>query len=121
MKGQIGFEEKKARALALMREKGMRPRAYAPLLIRFLWRRSIQVPPPLFAPFWLNTLFFSLYFGLIWGLSLWFVVWQSQERSPLWAVTASCLTGLLYGLMTAFFYRVAKKRKRLPDWNRLGH
>ncbi len=36
------------------------------------WKVGGKMPPPPFAPFWLNTLFFAAWFGPLWGLMMWF-------------------------------------------------
>ncbi|EFX6748704.1 hypothetical protein D7L69_25160, partial [Shigella sonnei] len=46
------FEQKKARAIALMDSKKMWRSNYAPPLLRILWRLGIRLPPLPFMPFW---------------------------------------------------------------------
>ena len=55
----MAFEQKKKKALALMEEKKMWRSNYAPPLLRLFWKVGGKMPPPPFAPFWLNTLFFA--------------------------------------------------------------
>ncbi|MEJ6226348.1 DUF6404 family protein, partial [Escherichia coli] len=50
------FEQKKARAIALMDSKKMWRSNYAPPLLRILWRLGIRLPPLPFMPFWQVTL-----------------------------------------------------------------
>ncbi|EED3899748.1 hypothetical protein GL65_24960 [Salmonella enterica subsp. enterica serovar Typhimurium] len=45
------FEQKKARAIALMDSKKMWRSNYAPPLLRILWRLGIRLPPLPFMPF----------------------------------------------------------------------
>ncbi|MBL0854129.1 hypothetical protein IB694_04772 [Escherichia coli] len=49
------FEQKKARAIALMDSKKMWRSNYAPPLLRILWRLGIRLPPLPFMPFWQVT------------------------------------------------------------------
>lgn len=46
------FEQKKARAIALMDSKKMWRSDSAPPLLRILWRLGIRLPPLPFMPFW---------------------------------------------------------------------
>lgn len=58
------FEQKKARAIALMDSKKMWRSNYAPPLLRILWRLGIRLPPLPFMPFWQVTVLT----GGLWGL-----------------------------------------------------
>ncbi|MGA3896879.1 DUF6404 family protein, partial [Escherichia coli] len=49
------FEQKKARAIALMDSKKMWRSNYAPPLLCILWRLGIRLPPLPFMPFWQVT------------------------------------------------------------------
>ena len=55
------FEQKKARAIALMDSKKMWRSNYAPPLLRILWRLGIRLPPLPFMPFWQVTLLMGAY------------------------------------------------------------
>lgn len=59
------FEQKKARAIALMDSKKMWRSNYAPPLLRILWRLGIRLPPLPFMPFWQVTVLT----GGLWGIS----------------------------------------------------
>ncbi len=55
------FEQKKARAIALMDSKKMWRSNYAPPLLRILWRLGIRLPPLPFMPFWQVTVLTGAY------------------------------------------------------------
>jgi len=57
----VTFEQKKARAIALMDSKKMWRSNYAPPLLRILWRLGIRLPPLPFMPFWLVTMLTGAY------------------------------------------------------------
>lgn len=115
----MAFEEKKKKALALMEDKKMWRSNYAPPLLRLFWKVGGKMPPPPFAPFWLNTLFFAAWFGPLWGLMMWFSTWQSEGYSISGALFASVTAGGLFGFLMALFHVWRKRANNLPDWDRL--
>lgn len=77
------------------------------------------MPPPPFAPFWRNMLFFAAWFGCLWGVFMWFSTWQSEGYSALDALFASVTAGGLFGFLMALFHAWRKRANKLPDWDRL--
>ncbi len=75
----MAFEDKKKKAIALMEDKKMWRSNYAPPILRLFWTMGGKMPPPPFAPFWLNTLFFAVWFGPLWGIVMWFSRWKNQD------------------------------------------
>lgn len=67
------FEQKKARAIALMDSKKMWRSNYAPPLLRILWRLGIRLPPLPFMPFWQVTVLTGGLWGISWGCAMWFI------------------------------------------------
>ena len=115
----MAFEEKKKKAIALMEEKKMWRSNYAPPLLRLFWKLGGKMPPPPFAPFWLNMLFFAVWFGPLWGVFMWFSTWQSEGYSASGALFASATAGVLFGFFMALFHSWRKRANKLPDWDRL--
>lgn len=113
------FDDKKERALALMAEKQMWRSNYAPPLLRLLWRCGVQIPPPPFAPFWLNALCFGGFLGAMWGLFMWFSTWRGGGYSVLMALQTSLLAGLFFGFFMALYHYWRKRVNKLPDWDSL--
>lgn len=87
----MAFEDKKKKAIALMEDKKMWRSNYAPPILRLFWKMGGKMPPPPFAPFWLNTLFFAVWFGPLWGIVMWFSSWKNQDFSVLLAVFTALL------------------------------
>ena len=80
------FEQKKARAIALMDSKKMWRSNYAPPLLRILWRLGIRLPPLPFMPFWQVTVLTGGLWGISWGCAMWFMGFEGQwnENVRLW-------------------------------------
>ena len=115
----MAFEEKKKKAIALMEEKKMWRSNYAPPLLRLFWKLGGKMPPPPFAPFWRNMLFFAAWFGCLWGVFMWFSTWQSEGYSAAGALFASATAGVLFGFFMALFHAWRTRANKLPDWDRL--
>ncbi|MEL0554978.1 MULTISPECIES: DUF6404 family protein [Enterobacteriaceae] len=115
----MAFEEKKQKAIALMQEKNMWRSNYAPPLLRLLWNAGWKMPPPPFAPFWLNMVFFAGWFGPVWGLLMWFSGWRDQGHSVTYALYLSACSGMLFGFFMALFHAWRKRANNLPDWKQL--
>lgn len=95
-------------------------------LARAPWDRQMvlrkmggKMPPPPFAPFWLNTLFFTVWFGPLWGLLMWFGSWKNDGFSVPLAVLNALFAGLLFGLFMALIHSWRKRANKLPDWKSL--
>lgn len=115
----MAFEDKKKKAIALMEDKKMWRSNYAPPILRLFWKMGGKMPPPPFAPFWLNTLFFAVWFGPLWGIVMWFSRWKNQDFSVLLAVFTALFAGLLFGLFMALIHSWRKRANKLPDWKSL--
>ncbi|MGT3502688.1 DUF6404 family protein, partial [Escherichia coli] len=76
------FEQKKARAIALMDSKKMWRSNYAPPLLRILWRLGIRLPPLPFMPFWQVTVLTGGLWGISWGCAMWGTVAKLAMRQP---------------------------------------
>ncbi|EOZ1776026.1 DUF6404 family protein [Escherichia coli] len=95
------FEQKKARAIALMDSKKMWRSNYAPPLLRILWRLGIRLPPLPFMPFWLVTLLMGSLWGISWGCAMWFIYWGPSGMVAGEAIIISITGGFLFGLCMA--------------------
>lgn len=113
------FDEKKKRALALMEEKKMWRSNYAPPFLRLFWKCGLQIPPPTFAPLWMNTLVFGVWFALIWGIFMWFSHWKDQGYAVSAVLLVSFSAGLFFGFFMALYHYWTKRVNKLPDWDSL--
>ncbi|MGJ0630282.1 DUF6404 family protein [Xenorhabdus bovienii] len=113
------FEQKKERAIAIMESKKMWSSNYAPSLLRMLWKMGFKIPPPPFASFWQIAIPMGIWFAPVWGLFMWFFVWQRQGASPTSAIISSIFAGIFFGVSMAAYHRWRKKVNNLPDWDSL--
>jgi membrane associated rhomboid family serine protease len=107
--------EKVAYLLRDLGQKGIGQYAIAPPAYRLLWRLGIEARPPHFARFWSLAAAMAVGFGIVWGILMWFAVWQ-QSSSVIMAVTTAALAGLLFGVIMAAYYRRQARKLALPGW-----
>ncbi|WP_446471170.1 DUF6404 family protein [Xenorhabdus stockiae] len=113
------FEQRKARAIAIMESKNMKRSYYAPPLFRLLWKMGLKIPPLPFTSFWQITLLAGSFFELGVWVTKWLLGWQYEETSLL-AIIVSCIAGgLFFGVFTAVSVRWTKTFHDLPDWDSL--
>jgi len=110
------FEQKLAAALTLLEATGIWRNSYAPPLWRFLWRVGVRVPPPHFVGSTANFLFTGSFFGIAWGLFMWFTFWSRLGTSPAFGVGLAIFTGSLFGLCMAGYYSYGARKHRIPLW-----
>jgi Family of unknown function (DUF6404) len=110
------FETKLTAALELLSSTGIWRSNYAPPLLRFLWRLGVKVPPPHFVSFAGNFAFTGSYFGIIWGLAMWFVSWSHQGMPLERAFQTAIPADLIFGFLMASLYRHRARKHRIPLW-----
>ena len=113
------FQERLEIALQILAASGMKRGNYAPPLYRLLWRAGIPIPPPPFAGFAVNLLFFGSWFGLFYGLAMWFLIWQHQAMSVSGAIIGAGSAGALFGLIMAAYWVYKARKHKLPAWSEL--
>lgn len=101
------------RFLAETREQNVKPWSAAPPGIRLLWLLSVDVPPPLYWPFWAIAMVDGLMFFVLFALILRFVLAESWQRIEIGAPIAA----IIFGVWMASFARRQARRLRLSPWN----
>ena len=110
------FEQKLTAALELLASTGMWRSNYAPPLHRLLWKLGAKAPPPHFLSFTAKFVSAGIWFGVAWGLLMWFMAWSRQGMSPYAAVAVALFAGVLFGLCMAGYYRYGARKHRVPLW-----
>ncbi len=64
-----------------------------------------------------NLLLFGAPFGLMWGVTMWFFHWSALGMAITGAFSSAAITGVLFGLLMALYYRHDARKHRLPDWS----
>lgn len=111
------FQERLEIALQLLAASGMKRGNYAPPLYRLLWRSGIPIPPPPFASFLVNFAFSGIWFGALYGVCMWLLVWRPQGTSTTSAVIGAGFAGVLFGLGMAAYWVYKARKHKLPAWS----
>lgn len=117
MSQEMDFNERLQRAFALLESKGIGKSTYSPPLFRLFWKLGIQVPPPHMAGFGFNTLLMGGFFGVFWGLCMWLLLWGRQGMPVVIAAAVALGTGLLFGLVMAWYMRYSARKRGIPSWH----
>jgi Family of unknown function (DUF6404) len=115
----MNYPSKLSSALALVAAAGIGRSSYAPPLYRLLWRVGLVLPPPHFASFGFNFVFFTAWFGVLWGAIMWVSVWSRQGMSSVVAAVEAGVAGVLFGLVLAAYYRYGARKHNLPLWSQV--
>jgi membrane associated rhomboid family serine protease len=86
----------------------------APPAYRLAWRLGLRVRPPLYQSFAALVVGMGALFGVLWGLFMWVIFWRPDGHSPTSAIVTALVTGALFGLLIALFYRWKARSLRLP-------
>ncbi|WP_241823942.1 DUF6404 family protein [Enterovibrio norvegicus] len=116
----MDFEQQLDRAHQVLLKKGFSGAAINPIIYRLVRKAGLKVPPPQFAHIGINILVGTVWFGTLWGVIMWFMQWQSLGVTLNYAVNASLLTGMIFGLMMSIWYKISARRKSLPSWHSLA-
>ncbi|MFJ2990715.1 DUF6404 family protein [Collimonas sp. NPDC087041] len=106
-------------ALTLLAGTNIPSNSYAPWLHRLFWQAGLSVPPPHLASLSCNCLFFGGWFSVVWGGSLWFLVWLPIGGAVMACLMQAMLAGVAFGLMMALHYYFVSRRHHLPSWSDL--
>lgn len=110
------YARKYSAAMAQLSETTIWPSNYRPPLLRAMRIMKLPVRPPHYAPFWSVCLSYSLWFGPVWGIMMWFAAWRSENFTPLDALGAAAFAGALFGISMAAYYSYGRRRWKLSRW-----
>lgn len=113
-------DEKIQALLQHARRHQVAPGSAAPPFWRLLWKLGLRLPPPHFLGFWQLVLVCGSFFGSIWGLVVYLLVWRAQQLPLAQAAGTSLCAGALFGCVMAAVYRRQARRLRLPAWHDYG-
>jgi formate hydrogenlyase subunit 3/multisubunit Na+/H+ antiporter MnhD subunit len=88
-----------------------------------LWTHGIDIPPPLFMPFWSIVVFMGALFAVGFGayaalfiLPMWLM---RVENTPIvHSLVATVFVDLFFGVIRATYFRYQAKKLQLPSWDK---
>ena len=100
-----------------MKARGVSGSTAFPPAWRLLWRLGLELAPPPFLSFASLALFTGVPFGLLFALGVWLLesigLRDMSVGEPLWA---ALITGPLFGLFMAAYYRRLARKHSLGPW-----
>lgn len=108
-----------AAAQAEMLAAGMKPSHTNPLLFRWLGGMGLNVRPPHYQSFAVNVLVNGAYFGVFWGVIMYWWVWRAQGTPIPVATGFGAFAGLLFGILMAALILWQRRSKSLSRWQDL--
>lgn len=112
----MSVNPKREAALKLLKSTGMWPSNYAPPIFRMLWSLGLDLRPPHFANFFVNTILMGTFFAATWGFFMWVLIWSHRTMSPTKALLVAACAGLFFGLVMSGYYAYGKRKYKLPSW-----
>ncbi len=113
------FQKRKEAAFKVLRESGISSANFNPPMRRLLERLGLKSKPPHFASFLEVSSLYSIYFGVVWGLTMWLLVWRATPASPRLFIAISAGAGICFGLSMAAYYAYGRRKYKLPSWDSL--
>ncbi len=99
-----------------IRSKGLNKRSIIPPMYRTLWSLGIHIRPPIFCPFYVNTIFQGGGISILWGVSMWIIRGVHYGEDPLVYIVVSFAIGLPLGLLSAVLIYFKKRKLKLGEW-----
>ena len=112
----LPFNEKVLAYRAYMLTHRIATGSSTPPLWRLLWRMGVQVAPPHFLGFFPLIAIHGSFFGSLWGLAMYLLLWRSQGMPLSIAFGLALLAGMLFGLLQSYQVRRQARRVNLPAW-----
>ena len=112
--------DKKCKLVAKeLASSGIRQSNSNPPLLKLLRKVGVKVVPPHYRSFFSNALSSGAYFGPVWGILMYFMLWRYQGLHLVGALTSSCLAGLIFGICMASYYKYSARINKLTPWEDL--
>jgi hypothetical protein len=112
----MDHKEKVAAALDDLTRRGVWRMNSAPPLYHVLWWLGIEIPPPYYGGFWPTAALTGVFFGVVWGLLMWFILWKDEQTPFAIAIVISVIAGVAFGCSMAAYYRWRARQLGLPPW-----
>ena len=107
-------DEKVARLLQDLGQRGIGRYTIAPPMYRLLWRLGIKLKPPHFASFWSLAAITGVGYGVLLALMMLALLWRSTPVSGV--IGTAALAAILFGLFMAAYYRTRAHQLGLARW-----
>ncbi len=117
VKMKMKFEEKVQCFRNQLKQLGIRELYAIPFYYKLFWKIGIQIPPPYFNSFLLNTMIHGIIISLFWSFWFWLLPFSfGDETSYESMLTSFTVFFLLFGPTHAFEWHRKKKKWGFGRW-----
>ncbi len=113
------FTRRLAAAQDEMLAAGFKPSHTNPHLFKLLGRLGLNIRPPHYQPFAVNVLIYGWFFGIFWGIAMYWLVWRANDMPVPVATAFGASAGLLFGILMSAFTLWQRRSKSLSRWQDL--
>ena len=113
------YETRYRKAVQIALDSGLRKGTVEPPLLKIVRSWGKQIKPPVYASFSEIFTHYSLVFGTLWALIMFFVFWQHGGTPALEIVLTTLIVGTALGGLVAGYFRWMAHRHNLPSWSEL--
>jgi hypothetical protein len=112
----MSFQNKLEAAQKELNEANIWKSNYNPPIVVLLRKLGFNIRPFHYCSFKSNFITASLWFGIIWGIIMWFTSWKNDHMPIQIAIFTSLLAGVVFGLFMALYYKRSAKKNNLSNW-----
>ena len=110
------YERRFTAALAELESFDIWPSNSNPPYVRLLKYLGFSPLPPHYSSFWKVCLTQAAWFGIFWGIWMWFTQWSGENSSNAEVLLSASSAGCFFGLSMSFYYAYGKRRYSLSRW-----
>lgn len=115
----MSFQNKLEAAQKELNEANIWKSNHNPPIVVLLRKLGFNIRPFHYCSFKSNFITASLWFGIIWGIIMWFTSWKNDHMPIQIAIFTSLLAGVVFGLFMALYYKRSAKKNNLSNWHTL--
>lgn len=113
------FDRKFAAARSELAAADFWPTNAYPPIQTLLSKFGLKTRPPHYAPFIVAFNAAAILFAVIWGGTMWLLIWSNDGMAPIRALNTAILSGAFFGLAMALYYAYGRKKYDLTPWHKL--
>lgn len=113
------FERKHAAAMKELEATGIWRSNYAPPIYHLYRALGLKVRPPHYAGLLAGILGQGVFFGVVWGLFMWWSQWRGTDLPVQGMLLSAVFAGALFGGVMAVAYAYGRRKWKLTAWDDL--
>ena len=115
----IDYEQRYRRAVQIALDAGLSKGTVEPPLLKIVRSWGKQIKPPVYGGFVEVFWHYTITFGILFALIMFFVFWQNGNTPIIEAILATGFAGMGFGASVSGYFLWVARRAKLPDWDAL--